>query len=90
MSTETPTNLALPLVSLYLAESKKQAVLALQGLSFIKKSDTLKSVIDLINAEIDMLIMQGANDIAIVKMSQVVMLEDVEMLIERTAKGISV
>lgn len=74
----------IPLLSLYIANSKKEALVGLQGLSAMDKIEVIKATIELVDKEAEMLIQQGANDIAILKMSQVVMLEEVEMLIERT------
>lgn len=89
MNTMTTFNTELRLLALYTASNKKEVILAMQGLSSIDKVETIKSVIDLLNAETDMLIKQGINDIAVIKMAQVVMLEEVEMLIERVSKGFS-
>ena len=70
-------------IALYVSTNRSQALDALKGLTLERKLMEVRSTIELLDNESETLIKSGMTDIAILKMSQVVMLEEVQMLIER-------
>lgn len=83
LTTTRPLDLGNLTIDLYVANTRKEVCSALRGYSNETRLRALKEAVSLFDSEAETFIALGSTDVALMKMSQVALFEDIILVIER-------